>query len=49
MLDGKKAVGANLSWFNSELAGSLVEEKAGAPDMTGRAHAHGQHILAGWF
>jgi len=48
VLDGEKTVGGHLAWFNFELAGSLVEEKAGTPDVTGRAHAHGEDILAGW-
>jgi hypothetical protein len=49
VLDGEKAVGGHLARFDSELAYSLVEEKAGTTDVTGCPHTHGENILAGWF
>jgi hypothetical protein len=42
VFDGEKTIGGYLAWFNSELAGSLVEKKAGATYMAGCARAHGQ-------
>jgi hypothetical protein len=49
VLDGEKAIGGYLAGFNAELAGGLVKEKPGAPDVTGCARAHGEDILTGWF
>jgi hypothetical protein len=47
VFDGEKTVRGHSTRFNSELAGGLVEEKAGTPDVTGRAQAHGENIFAG--
>jgi hypothetical protein len=44
----EKAIGGHLAWLNAELASGLAEEKVSAPDMAGRAQAHGQYILARW-
>lgn len=49
VLNREKTIGGHLAWFYSELSGSLVEEKAGTPYVTGRARAHSENILAGWF
>ncbi len=49
MLDREKTVRSRPARFHSELTSSLVEEKAGAPDVTGCAHAHGEDIFTGWF
>ena len=37
----------HLTRLNAELADGLVEEKAGAPNVTGRAHTHREDMLTG--
>jgi hypothetical protein len=35
--------------FDPKLTYSLLQEKAGAPDMAGRAHAHDEVVFAAGF
>jgi len=49
VVDGEKTVRGHLARFNPELAGGVVEEKVGAPNVAGGASTHGQDMLARWF
>jgi hypothetical protein len=49
VLNREEAVGGHLARLDAELANCVVEEKAGAPNVTGGTGTHGQHMLAGWF
>jgi len=49
VFDGEKTIRGDFAGVDPKLTHSLLEEKAGAPDVTGRAHAHDKMVSAAGF